>query len=215
MISAQQVKELRETTGAGMMDCKRALTETDGDMAKAVDFLREKGLAAAAKKSGRIAAEGLVESYIHGVGRIGVLIEVNCETDFVAKTPEFHGFVRDLAMQVAAANPQYLTRQEVPAEVLEHEREILKAQALNEGKPAKIIDKMVEGRVEKFYKDNCLLEQAFIKDPDKTVTEIVNAQIAKIGENIIVRRFTRYQLGEGIEKKTSDFAAEVAEAVKK
>jgi len=184
-------------------------------MAKAVDFLREKGLAAAAKKSGRIAAEGLVESYIHGVGRIGVLIEVNCETDFVAKTPEFHGFVRDLAMQVAAANPQYLTRQEVPAEVLEHEREILKAQALNEGKPAKIIDKMVEGRVEKFYKDNCLLEQAFIKDPDKTVTEIVNAQIAKIGENIIVRRFTRYQLGEGIEKKTSDFAAEVAEAVKK
>ena len=215
MISAQQVKELRETTGAGMMDCKKALTETNGDMAKAVDFLREKGLAAAAKKSGRIAAEGLVESYIHGVGRIGVLIEVNCETDFVAKTPEFHGFVRDLAMQVAAANPQYLTRQEVPAEVLEHEREILKAQARNEGKPAKIIDKMVEGRVEKFYKDNCLLEQAFIKDPDKTVTEIVNAQIAKIGENIIVRRFTRYQLGEGIEKKVSDFAAEVADAVKK
>jgi len=215
MITAQQVKELRETTGAGMMDCKKALTETDGDMAKAVDFLREKGLAAAAKKSGRIAAEGLVESYIHGAGRIGVLIEVNCETDFVAKTPEFHSFVRDLAMQVAASNPQYLSRQDVPAKLLDHEREILKAQALNEGKPAKIIDKMVEGRVEKFYKDNCLLEQAFIKDPEKTVTDIVNAQVSKIGENIVVRRFTRYQLGDGIEKKLNDFAAEVAAAVKK
>ncbi len=215
MISAQQVKELRETTGAGMMDCKKALTETGGDMSKAVDFLREKGLAAAAKKSGRIAAEGLVESYIHGAGRIGVLIEVNCETDFVAKTPEFHGFVRDLAMQVAASNPAYLSRQEVPAAILEHEREVLKAQALNEGKPAKIVEKMVDGRVEKFYKDNCLLEQAFIKDPDKSVTDIINAQISKIGENIVVRRFTRYQLGEGIEKKSSDFAAEVAEAVKK
>lgn len=215
MISAQQVKELRETTGAGMMDCKRALTETDGDMAKAVDFLREKGLAAAAKKSGRIAAEGLVDSYIHGAGRIGVLIEVNCETDFVAKTPEFHAFVRDLAMQVAAANPQYLCREEVAPEIVEHEREVLRAQALNEGKPAKIIDKMVEGRVDKFYKENCLLEQAFIKDPEKSVTDIVNAQITKIGENIVVRRFTRYQLGEGIEKKVNDFAAEVAAAVKK
>lgn len=215
MISAQQVKELRETTGAGMMDCKRALTETDGDMAKAVDFLREKGLAAAAKKSGRIAAEGLVESYIHGAGRIGVMIEVNCETDFVAKTPEFKAFVRDIAMQVAAANPQYLSRTDVPVAVVEHEKEILKVQALNEGKPAKIVDKMVEGRVEKYYKENCLLEQAFIKDPDKSVTDIVNAQIAKIGENIVVRRFVRYQLGDGIDKKVSDFAAEVAEAVKK
>ena len=215
MISAQQVKELRETTGAGMMDCKRALTETNGDMEKAVDFLREKGLAAAAKKSGRIAAEGLVESYIHGVGRIGVLIEVNCETDFVAKTPEFKSFVRDLAMQVAAANPQYLARQEVPAEVVEHEKEVLKAQALNEGKPAKIVDKMVEGRVDKYYKDTCLLEQAFIKDPDKSVTDVINAQISKIGENIVVRRFVRYQLGEGIAKKSCDFAAEVAEAAKK
>ena len=215
MISAQQVKELRETTGAGMMDCKKALTETNGDMEKAVDFLREKGLAAAAKKSGRIAAEGLVESYIHGVGRIGVLIEVNCETDFVAKTPEFKSFVRDLAMQVAAANPQYLARQEVPAEVVEHEKEVLKAQALNEGKPAKIVDKMVEGRVDKYYKDTCLLEQAFIKDPDKSVTDVINAQISKIGENIVVRRFVRYQLGEGIAKKSCDFAAEVAEAAKK
>ena len=215
MISAQQVKELRETTGAGMMDCKRALTETGGDMAKAVDFLREKGLAAAAKKSGRIAAEGLVESYIHGAGRIGVLIEVNCETDFVAKTSEFKSFVRDIAMQVAAANPQYLDRQEVPTEIVEHEKEVLKAQALNEGKPAKIVDKMVEGRVDKYYKENCLLEQAFIKDPDKSVTDVINAQISKIGENIVVRRFVRYQLGEGIAKKVSDFAAEVAEAAKK
>ena len=215
MISAQMVKELRETTGAGMMDCKKALVETNGDMEKAVDYLREKGLAAAAKKSGRVAAEGVVESYIHGAGKIGVMIEVNCETDFVAKTPEFHSFVRDLAMQVAAANPQYLSRTEVPAAIIEHEREILRAQALNEGKPEKIVDKMIDGRVEKFYKDNCLLEQTFIKDPDKSVTDVVNAQISKIGENIVVRRFVRYQMGEGLEKKVTDFAAEVAEAVKK
>jgi elongation factor Ts len=215
MISAQQVKELRESTGAGMMDCKKALVETNGDMAKAVDYLREKGLAAAAKKSGRVAAEGLVESYIHGAGKIGVMIEVNCETDFVAKTPEFHSFVRDLAMQIAAANPQYLNRDEVPAAIVEHEREILRAQALNEGKPEKIVDKMVEGRVDKYYKENCLMEQTFIKDPEKSVTDIVNAQISKIGENIVVRRFVRYQMGEGLEKKVTDFAAEVAEAVKK
>ena len=215
MVSAQQVKELRETTGAGMMDCKKALVETNGDMSKAVDYLREKGLAAAAKKSGRVAAEGLVESYIHGAGKIGVMIEVNCETDFVAKTPEFHSFVRDLAMQIAAANPQYLKRDEVPAAIVEHEREILRAQALNEGKPEKIIDKMVEGRVDKYYKENCLMEQTFIKDPEKSVTDIVNAQISKIGENIVVRRFVRYQMGEGLEKKVTDFAAEVAEAVKK
>ena len=215
MISAQQVKELRESTGAGMMDCKKALVETNGDMSKAVDYLREKGLAAAAKKSGRVAAEGLVESYIHGAGKIGVMIEVNCETDFVAKTPEFHSFVRDLAMQIAAANPQYLNREEVPAAVVEHEREILRAQALNEGKPEKSVDKMVEGRVDKYYKENCLMEQTFIKDPEKSVTEIVNAQIAKIGENIVVRRFVRYQMGEGLEKKVTDFAAEVAQAVKK
>ncbi|MHC1758592.1 MAG: translation elongation factor Ts [Negativicutes bacterium] len=215
MVTAQQVKELRETTCAGMMDCKKALIETNGDMEKAVDYLREKGLAAAAKKSGRIAAEGIVESYIHAGGKIGVMIEVNCETDFVAKTPEFHSFVRDLAMQVAAANPQYLSREEVPAAILDHEREILKAQALNEGKPVKIIDKMVEGRVEKYYRENCLLEQAFIKNPDQSVTNVVNAQISKIGENIVVRRFVRYQMGEGLEKKVSDFAAEVASAVKK
>ena len=215
MITAQQVKELRETTCAGMMDCKKALVETNGDMEKAIDYLREKGLATAAKKSGRIAAEGIVESYIHAGGKIGVMIEVNCETDFVAKTPEFHSFVRDLAMQIAAANPAYLSRDEVPLSILDHEREVLRAQALNEGKPEKIIDKMVEGRVNKFYAENCLLEQAFIKDPDKSVTDIVNGQISKIGENIIVRRFVRYQMGEGLEKKVSDFAAEVANAVKK
>lgn len=215
MISAQMVKELRESTGAGMMDCKKALVETNGDMDKAIDYLREKGLSAAAKKSGRIASEGVVEAYIHGVGKIGVLIEVNCETDFVAKTPEFHSFVRDLAMQVAAANPQYLSRNEVPAAIIEHEREILRAQALNEGKPEKIIDKMVDGRVEKYYKENCLLEQTFIKDPDKSVTDFVSGQVSKIGENIVVRRFIRYQMGEGLEKKVTDFAAEVAEAVKK
>lgn len=215
MITAQQVKELRETTCAGMMDCKKALVETNGDMEKAIDYLREKGLAAAAKKSGRIAAEGIVESYIHAGGKIGVMIEVNCETDFVAKTPEFHSFVRDLAMQIAASNPTYLSRDEVPLSILDHEREVLRAQALNEGKPEKIIDKMVEGRVNKFYAENCLLEQPFIKDPDKSVTDIVNGQIQKIGENIVVRRFMRYQMGEGLEKKVSDFAAEVANAVKK
>ena len=206
MISAQMVKELRETTGAGMMDCKKALVETNGDMEKAVDYLREKGLAAAAKKSGRVAAEGVVESYIHGAGKIGVMIEVNCETDFVAKTPEFHSFVRDLAMQVAAANPQYLSRTEVPAAIIEHEREILRAQALNEGKPEKIVDKMVEGRINKYYKEVCLIEQPFIKDPDQTVQNILG--------DVKVRRFTSYQLGEGLEKRNEDFAAEVAAQIK-
>ncbi|QDR80523.1 translation elongation factor Ts [Sporomusa termitida] len=215
MITAEMVKELRERTGAGMMDCKKALTETNGDMEKAVDFLREKGLAAAAKKASRVASEGLVEAYIHGAGRIGVLLEVNCETDFVAKTDGFKALVRDIAMQIAAANPTYVTRQEVPEEILNHEREILRAQALNEGKPAHIVEKMIEGRLEKFYKDACLLEQPFIKDPDKTITQLITASVAKIGENISVRRFTRYHLGEGIEKKANDFAAEVMAAVKK
>ncbi|WP_425060887.1 Elongation factor Ts [Sporomusa carbonis] len=215
MITAEMVKELRERTGAGMMDCKKALTETNGDMDKAIDYLREKGLAAAAKKASRVASEGLVEAYIHGGGRIGVLLEVNCETDFVAKTDGFKALVRDVAMQIAAANPIYVARQEVPEEVLNHEREILRAQALNEGKPAHIVEKMIEGRLEKYYKEVCLLEQPFIKDPDKTVSQLITESIAKIGENISVRRFTRYQLGEGIEKKANDFAAEVMAAVKK
>jgi len=208
-ISASLVKELRERTGAGMMDCKKALAEKGGDIEQAATYLREKGLAAAAKKAGRIAAEGLIESYIHGVGKIGVLVEVNCETDFVAKTDEFRGLARDIAMQIAAAKPEYVSRDEVPAEMLEKERNILRAQALNEGKPEKIVDKMVAGRIEKYYKEVCLLEQPFIKDSNITVQQLLTEKIAKIGENISVRRFTRYELGEGIEKKQADLAAEV------
>ena len=213
-ITAALVKELRERTGAGMMDCKKALAATEGDMDKAIDFLREKGLAAAAKKAGRIAAEGLVESYIHGGGRIGVLVEVNCETDFVAKTDAFKSLVKDIAMHIAAANPSYLRREEVPAAELEHEKMVLSEQARNEGKPEKIIEKMVTGRIEKYYKEVCLPEQPFVKDPDKTISDLITESIAKIGENIAIRRFTRYQLGEGIEKKQEDFAAEVMSFVK-
>lgn len=213
-ITAALVKELRERTGAGMMDCKKALAATEGDMDKAIDFLREKGLAAAAKKAGRIAAEGQVESYIHGGGRIGVLVEVNCETDFVAKTDAFKSLVKDIAMHIAAANPSYLRREEVPAAELEHEKMVLSEQARNEGKPEKIIEKMVTGRIEKYYKEVCLLEQPFVKDPDKTISDLITESIAKIGENIAIRRFTRYQLGEGIEKKQEDFAAEVMSFVK-
>lgn len=212
-ISAAQVKELRERTGAGMMDCKRALNEVEGIMEKAIDYLREKGLAAAAKKEGRIAAEGIVEAYIHGAGRIGVLLEINCETDFVAKTDEFKAFARDIALHIAAAKPLYLVKQDVPEDVIEHEKNILKAQALNEGKPEKIIDKMVEGRIEKYYKEVCLMEQAFVKDSDKTINDIVLERTAKIGERIVVRRFTRYEMGEGIEKRQEDFAAEVLKEV--
>jgi elongation factor Ts len=209
-ITAAMVKELRERSGAGMMDCKKALLATDGNLEKAVDFLREKGLASAAKKSGRITAEGLVDSYIHAGGKIGVLVEVNCETDFVAKTDEFKELVRDIAMQIAAARPQYVGREEVPEDIVAKEKEILSAQAANEGKPEKIIQKMVEGRIDKFYKEICLLEQPFIKDPDKTIKQLVTEKIAKIGENISVRRFVRYELGEGLEKRKDDFAAEVA-----
>lgn len=213
MITAEMVKTLRERTGAGMMDCKKALNETNGDMDKAVDFLREKGLASAAKKAGRVATEGLVESYIHAGGRIGVLVEVNCETDFVAKTTDFQALVKDIAMHIAAANPLYVTKEEVPEEILTHEREILKAQAMNEGKPENIAEKMVEGRIEKYYKENCLMEQVFVKDGDLTMTELIKANIAKIGENITIRRFARFNLGEGLEKKVDDFAAEVMAAV--
>lgn len=213
-ISASMVKELREKTGAGMMDCKKALVDTNGDMEKAVEVLREKGLAKAAKKSGRVAAEGLVDSYIHG-GRIGVLVEVNSETDFVAKNDEFKQFVRDMAMQVAASNPQYIRREDVPAEIIEKEKEILRVQALNEGKPEKIVDKMVEGRIDKYFKEICLLEQNFIKDPDVTIQDVLNDKIAKIGENISIRRFVRYEVGEGIEKKEENFAEEVAKQINK
>ena len=213
-ITAALVKELRERTGAGMMDCKKALSATDGDLEKAIDFLREKGLAAAAKKAGRVAAEGLVEAYIHGGGRIGVLVEVNCETDFVAKTDAFKELVKDIAMHIAATNPSYLKREEVPTAELEHEQAVLAEQARNEGKPEKIIEKMVAGRIEKYYKEVCLMEQPFVKDPDKTISDLITESIAKIGENISIRRFTRYQLGEGIEKKEENFAEAVMSFVK-
>ena len=213
-ITAALVKELRERTGAGMMDCKKALSATDGDLEKAIDFLREKGLAAAAKKAGRVAAEGLVEAYIHGGGRIGVLVEVNCETDFVAKTDAFKELVKDIAMHIAATNPSYLKREEVPTAELEHEQAVLAEQARNEGKPEKIIEKMVAGRIEKYYKEVCLMEQPFVKDPDKTISDLITESIAKIGENISIRRFTRDQLVEGIEKKEENFAEEVMSFVK-
>lgn len=214
-ITAAQVKELREKTGAGMMDCKKVLQEAEGNMEKAMKLLREKGLSKAEKKADRLAAEGLVESYIHAGGRIGVLVEVNCETDFVAKTDEFKDFVKEIAMQIAALNPKYVRREEVPAEEVEKEREILKNQALQEGKPAHIVDKMVEGRLSKFYERVCLLEQPFIKDDEKKVDELVKEKIAKIGENISIRRFARYELGEGLEKREEDFASEVMSQMKK
>ena len=209
MITAEMVKTLRERTGAGMMDCKKALVETNGDVDKAIDYLREKGLAAASKKAGRVATEGMVESYIHAGGRIGVLVEVNCETDFVAMTDGFKTLVKDIAMHIAAANPLYINREEVPAEIIAHERDILKAQAMNEGKPENIAEKMVEGRVEKYYKENCLMDQVFVKDGEQSITDLIKASIAKMGENISIRRFVRYNLGEGLEKKETDFAAEV------
>lgn len=208
-VDAKAVKELRERTGAGMLDCKKALEEANGDITKAAELLREKGLSAAANKAGRIATEGTVESYIHAGGRIGVLVEINCETDFVGKTDSFKEFARDIAMQIAAASPQYVRREEVPAEAVEKEKEILKAQALNEGKPEKIVEKMVEGRISKFYEEYCLMEQPFVKDPDKTVSQLLNEKISTIGENISIRRFVRYELGEGLEKKVDNFVEEV------
>lgn len=198
-----------------MLDCKKALEEANGDLTKAAEILREKGLSAAANKAGRIATEGVVESYIHAGGRIGVLVEINCETDFVAKTDSFKEFARDIAMQIAAANPKYVRREDVPQEALDKEREILKNQALNEGKPANIVEKMVEGRMSKFFEEFCLLEQSFIKDPDKTINALLNEKVATIGENISIRRFVRYELGEGLEKKQENFAEEVMSQVKR
>ena len=212
MVTAEQVKELREMTGAGVMDCKKVLVETDGNMDKAVELLRERGIAKAAKKASRIAAEGLVEAYIHS-GRYGALVEVNSETDFVSKNEEFRTFVRDVAMHIVASNPKYVSRDEVPADVVEAEKEILRAQALNEGKPAAIVDKMVEGRINKFFEEVCLLDQPFVKDQDKTVQEVLNEKIAVIGENIVIRRFVRFERGEGIEKKKENFAEEVMKQV--
>jgi elongation factor Ts len=209
-VTASMVKELREITGAGMLDCKKVLVETEGNVEEAVKLLREKGLAKAAKKAGRVAAEGAVISYIHGGGRIGVLVEINSETDFVGKLEEFQTFGKDVAMQIAAANPLFVRKEDVTEEVIEKEKEVLRNQALNEGKPEKIVDKMVEGRIAKYYKEVCLLEQPFIKDPDMTVGQLLQEKIAKIGENISIRRFSRYEVGEGIEKKEENFAEEVA-----
>ena len=209
-ITAAQVNELRKATGAGLMDCKKALTETDGDHEKAVDYLRKKGLAAASKKSGRVATEGLVGSYIHAGGKIGVLVEVNCETDFVAKNENFQAFVKDVAMHIAAASPLYVRREEVDADVLEREKAIYRAKAKESGKPDNIVEKIIEGQVNKYYADICLLEQPYVKDPDKTVQTYLNETISTIGENISIRRFAKFVLGEGLAKKESDFAAEVA-----
>jgi elongation factor Ts len=195
-VSPALVRELRERTGAGMMDCKRALAEVQGDIEKALVFLREKGLASAAKKAGRTAGQGMVGSYVHAGGKIGVLVEVNCETDFVARTDDFQALVKDIAMQIAAANPRFVRREEVPAAVLEQERGIYRVQAAGTGKPPPVIEKIVDGKVEKFYAETCLLEQPFIKDPDKTVAALVGAAVARLGENVVVRRFARFQLGE-------------------
>jgi len=211
-ITAAQVSELRKATGAGLMDCKKALTETGGDHEQAVDYLRKKGLAAASKKSGRVATEGLVGSYIHAGGKIGVLVEVNCETDFVAKNENFQAFVKDIAMHIAAASPLYVRREEVDPDVLEREKAIYRAKAKESGKPDNIVEKIIEGQVNKFYADICLLEQPFVKDSDKTVQTYLNETIAAIGENISIRRFAKFTLGEGLAKKESDFAAEVAAA---
>lgn len=199
-VSAATVKELREKTGAGIMDCKKALAETGGNLDKAVDYLRQKGLAAAAKKAERVAADGAVGAYVHPGGKIGVLVEVNCQTDFVARTAEFQALVKDIAMQIAAANPRYVRPEEASAEELEKEREIYRRQALESGKPEKIVDKIVEGKMERFFSEVCLLEQFFIKDPDRKVSDIINDAIFRLGENIQVRRFARYHLGEDVQK---------------
>jgi len=209
-ISAQLVKELREKTGAGMMDCKKALAETAGDFAKAEEHLRKKGLAAAAKKASRAATEGAVASYIHMGGKIGVLVEVNCETDFVARTDGFQALVKDLAMHIAAAAPLYVKRDEVPADVIAKEMEIAKAQMRDQKKPEAILEKIALGKVEKYYEQFCLLDQPFVKEDKKKVSEIITDAVAKIGENIQVRRFARFVLGEGLEKKQENLAEEVA-----
>ncbi len=210
-VTATLIKDLRERTGAGMSDCKKALTEVAGDMDKAIDYLRAKGLAKAAKKAGREATEGAVVSYIHAGGRIGVLVEVNCETDFVARNEDFQAFTRDVAMQIAAMGPLFVRKDEVSEDVVAREREVLLAKAKESGKPEPVIAKMVDGQISKWMKEICLLDQPFVKDPDKTIETLQQELIAKIGENIKIRRFVRFELGEGLEKKKSDFAAEVAQ----
>jgi elongation factor Ts len=212
-ISAKDVKDLREKTGAGMMDCKKALTETDGDFDAAVTWLREKGIASAEKRAHRTASEGAVASYIHLGGRIGVLVEVNCETDFVAKGDLFQGFCKDICLQICSAAPRWVRREDVPAEVVDSERRIYMAQARESGKPETVLEKIADGKLRKFYEENCLVEQAFIKDPDRTIEEVMKELSGKLGEKIAIRRFVRFVLGEGIEKQGSNFAEEVARAV--
>lgn len=209
-VTAAMIKDLRGRTGAGMADCKKALVECDGDIDKAIEFLRKKGLAKAAKKAGRIATEGAVTSYIHQGGRIGVLVEINCETDFVARNDDFQSFTRDVAMQIAAMNPMYVSEDEIDAAVVEKEREIRLATAKESGKPEKVLERIVDGQIKKWKKEICLLDQAFVKDSDQTIGDLTKSLIAKLGENIKIRRFVRYELGEGLEKKQDDFAAEVA-----
>ena len=209
-VTATLIKDLRERTGAGMADCKKALTEVGGDMDKAIDYLRTKGLAKAAKKAGREATEGAVVSYIHGGGRIGVLVEINCETDFVARNEAFQAFTREVALQIAAMNPQFVRREEVSQDVIDRERAVLVAKAKETGKPEPVVQKMVDGQISKWLKEICLLDQAWVKDSEKTIDQVQQELIAKIGENIKVRRFVRFELGEGLEKKKDDFAAEVA-----
>ena len=210
-VSAKQVQELRAQTGAGIMDCKKALGEAEGNLEQAVDLLRQKGLSAGAKRAGKIASEGMVGSYIHG-GKIGVLVEVNCETDFVARNETFQNFVRDIGMHIAASNPKYVRREEVPADEVDRETTILKAQVAEQGKPEAVVEKIVSGRIDKFFKEICLLEQPFVKDPDQTVEKLQTELVSSIGEKISIRRFVRFEVGEGMEKKSEDFAAEVAAA---
>jgi elongation factor Ts len=212
-ITPAAIKALREKTGAGMMECKAALTESGGNEEKAVEILRKRGLASATKKAGRIAAEGLVHAYIHAGGKIGVLVEVNCESDFVARTDDFRGFVHDLAMHIAASEPRFISKEEVPEEVIAKEREIALEQARsdpkNANKPEQVLEKIVEGRISKFYQEVCLLEQPFVKDQNMTVGQLVTAVISKTGENIKIRRFVRFKMGEGLEKRSADLGAEV------
>lgn len=209
-ITASLVNELRQKTGAGMMDCKKALEESAGDIEKAVEVLRKKGLSAAAKKAGRIATEGAIGSYIHMGGKIGVLLEINCETDFVSQNDIFQGLVKDISLHIAANKPQYVLPEEIPADILAKEKEIARDQALQSGKPAAVAEKIVEGKILKYYDEVCLMNQSYLKDPEKKVSTIIQEMVAKIGENIKVRRFVRWELGEGLEKKSNDFAAEVA-----
>lgn len=213
-INAQTIATLRAKTGAGMMDCKKALDESNGDAERAAQILREKGILKAAKRADKIAAEGLVASYIHGAGRIGVLVEVNCETDFVAKTDQFKQLVNDVAMQIAAANPKYLSPADVSASDLEKEKDVYRVQLKNEGKPTEMVEKIVEGKMSKYYTEVCLLSQPFIKDEAKTTEQLLTERTAEIGEKVSIRRFVRFELGEGMEKKSSDFAKEVAEQIK-